>query len=94
MDNAPSHKSNLVKDIFRKSKVKIFFNAPYSPDLNPIEFIFSIMKTSARRKPFKSLSDVFKHVNEIAKKISLTKVKNCIRHSRSLYENVLMMKDL
>ena len=48
MDNAPIHRSKLLNDIYKNIKVE--FNAPYSPFLNPIEEFFSEVKNNFRKK--------------------------------------------
>ena len=42
MDNAQIHKSDSLKEL--RNFIKIQFNAPYSPALNPIEELFSLAK--------------------------------------------------
>jgi hypothetical protein len=44
MDNAPFHQHSRVRDACRHLKVNLLYNAPYSPWLNPIELLFSIVK--------------------------------------------------
>ena len=44
LDHAKIHKTDDVKDTMRASKLKILFLPPYSPMLNPIEFIFNVIK--------------------------------------------------
>lgn len=43
-DNAPSHKAALTLDYLRSRGVESMFWPPYSPDLNPIESVWSMMK--------------------------------------------------
>lgn len=45
MDNVSFHKSDRVKELINNSGNKILFIPPYSPDFNPIEEVFSKMKT-------------------------------------------------
>lgn len=44
IDNLPSHKSNLVKENAKELGIYLVFLPPYSPDLNPIEFIWKSLK--------------------------------------------------
>jgi transposase len=46
MDNAAIHKAKILKPLF--SKLNIFYSAPYSPFLNPIEEFFSLLKRKVR----------------------------------------------
>ncbi len=54
MDNLSSHKSLKVKDLLDKKKVKLMFLPPYSPDLNPIEKMWSKIKAILRREKAQS----------------------------------------
>src|ERR1700693_4305384 len=48
MDNLGSHKSQAVRQLIRAAGAKLFFLPRYSPDLNPIEQVFSKLKTLLR----------------------------------------------
>jgi transposase len=48
LDNLPSHKSSSAAAAVEKVGAKIVPLPPYSPDLNPIENIFSKLKQSIR----------------------------------------------
>jgi transposase len=41
MDNLSSHKSTAVRAAIRKAGARLFFLPQYSPDLDPIEKLFS-----------------------------------------------------
>ena len=53
MDNAKIHKCKALKPLF--SKINIFYNAPYSPFLNPIEEFFALLKHKIRERYFTSM---------------------------------------
>ena len=44
MDNASFHKTAATRDIIRNSGNSLLYLPPYSPDLNPIEQDFAIIK--------------------------------------------------
>ncbi len=44
MDNLGSHRSSAVRSALRAAGAKLFFLPKYSPDLNPIEMLFSKLK--------------------------------------------------
>jgi len=53
-DLAPWHASNLVKEKIKKMKLKVLDWAPKSPDLNPIEMLWSILDKKLASKPIYS----------------------------------------
>lgn len=44
IDNFPSHKSTIVKDKAKELGIYLVYLPPYSPDLNPIEYIWKSIK--------------------------------------------------
>lgn len=49
MDNLSSHKSAAVVETIEAADARVWFLPPYSPDLNPIEKLWSKVKTWLRR---------------------------------------------
>ena len=49
MDNLGSHKGKAVRQALRAAKARLFFLPKYSPDLNPIEQVFSKLKHYLRK---------------------------------------------
>ena len=48
MDNCSVHHIDTVTDMIHNCGALICFLPPYSPDLNPIEFVFSNVKAFVR----------------------------------------------
>ena len=49
MDNMRSHHVNKVSEVLQKAKIQLLYLPPYSPDLNPIEKMWSKMKAIMRK---------------------------------------------
>ena len=49
MDNASFHKSSETKEIIESNGRRILFLPPYSPDLNPIEKFWAVMKSKIKK---------------------------------------------
>ena len=54
-DNHKIHKTKAVLDWFKRNKVSLFPHPTYSPDLNPIENVWSLLKDRLNKRPRKSL---------------------------------------
>jgi len=61
IDNASIHTSKKAKELYKKNKMHIIFNAPYHSEFNPIEYVFSILRNEINRNP-----------NDTIEKIKLT----------------------
>ena len=48
MDNVSFHKSGKIKDYLKASSIDVKYTIPYSPELNPIEEVFGILKRKIR----------------------------------------------
>ena len=62
MDNLSSHKAAGVREAIESADATLWYLPPYSPDLNPIEMLWSKVKAWLRRvgaKTFESISDTF-----------------------------------
>ena len=55
MDNMRSHHVKAVREILEAKGMKVLYLPPYSPDLNPIEKMWSKMKVSLRCWKIRSL---------------------------------------
>ncbi len=66
LDNASFHKSPSTQKLVESAGCKLLFLPPYSPDLNPIEHIWSAFKRSLKNilptslDPFLDISDMCK----------------------------------
>ncbi len=63
LDNFPSHWANRTKERAEELDITLIFQPPYSPDLNPIEFIWKSIKRELSSLLIESI-DTFKDVIE------------------------------
>ena len=56
MDNLSAHTSERSKQHMRDLGFRYIYNVPYSPDYNPIEFVFSMVKRNFRSLRAKKLT--------------------------------------
>ena len=91
MDTASIHKSKDVKPWYPESDIKPVFNVAYSPDFNPIEAVFSKVKSLFNRSRLNCLVNKkgFNFDNEIKKAFKAIKADHCsacVRRSYHLLE--------
>lgn len=77
-DNAPAHTARATTQFFAEEKVDVLDWPSNSPDLNPIENIWGILKRNVDKRRPQTLNDLISIAKEEWKKISLSTVKACI----------------
>ena len=65
MDNLGSHKGHAVRQLIRAAGAKLFFLPRYSPDLNPIEQVFSKLKTLLRKADPRTIEATWKQIGTL-----------------------------
>jgi transposase len=90
IDNAPYHKSALVKAWVAKhvDKIELVFLPTYTPELNPDEYMNNALKQKLNHRPkAKTPTELVKSVSSIMRKIQADKdsVKNLFMHTSVRY---------
>ena len=80
MDNLRSHHVQPVKDAFKEAKISFIYLPPYSPDLNPIEKMWSKVKSILRKWKIRNALDL---PHAIDKALSLVTKNDCINWFKS-----------
>ena len=73
VDNATLHKSRKVKEFLKRNKdVKIYYLPPYSPEYNPVEIIWKIIKTAVlgARQVENGMNEVLSRIRRLTRKWS------------------------
>jgi len=65
MDNLGSHKAKAVRKAIRAAGAKLFFLPPYSPDLNPIEQMFSKLKALLRKSDPRTIETTWRRIGQL-----------------------------
>jgi len=65
MDNLGSHKGHAVRQLIRAAGAKLFFLPRYSPDLNPIEQVFSKLRTLLRKADPRSVEATWRQIGAL-----------------------------
>jgi transposase len=81
MDNLGSHKSHAVRAAIRKAGARLFFLPPYSPDLNPIEMVFSKLKSCLRKASARTEEKVLQAIAQILPTFTPRECANYLRHA-------------
>jgi putative transposase len=78
MDNLGSHKAETIRDAIRKAGARLLFLPPYSPDLNPIEQVFSKLKHTLRKAMGRSVEAVEQAIAKVLPTFSKQECENYI----------------
>lgn len=81
LDNLGSHKGQAVRRAIRSAGAHLLFLPPYSPDLNPIEMMFSKLKTLLRKADERSIAAVWHRIGTLLSEFSPTECANYLRHA-------------
>jgi transposase len=69
LDGAGYHRSDVVKIAAKELGIILHYLPPYSPNLNPIEWLWKVMKKYARNNKYFATAKEFRHpinLNEIS----------------------------
>jgi transposase len=81
MDNLGSHKNAEVRQAIRDAGAKRIFLPPYSPDLNPIEQMFSKLKTLIRKAAARTVEETWKNIGKLLDAFKPEECANYLRNS-------------
>ena len=81
LDNLGSHKGTAARAAVRARGAHLIFLPPYSPDLNPIEQLFSKVKHWMRNAQERSHDATWRRVGQILDIVSPNECANYLRNS-------------
>lgn len=80
MDNLSSHKGRRVRELIESRGAALEFLPPYSPDLNPIEMVFSKIKQLLRSLACRTAGTLWESMQSVLDKVTPTDALNCFKH--------------
>jgi len=81
LDNLSSHKSIQAQQAVEKVGASLIFLPPYSPDLNPIENLFSKLKQLIRGLRPKTWDEIVEAARKALQQISLIDIANAVEYA-------------
>lgn len=80
LDNSSVHKSKLVLDTLKDCKIKYLFLPRYSPDYNPIELLWSYMKSVLRKFKECTQEKLHESISFVLENVPNEYIKNWFSH--------------
>lgn len=80
MDNLSSHKRTRTRRLIEATGAELVFLPPYSPDLNPIEMVFSKIKQKLRTLACRTREILWRSMQSVLDTITPADAANCFRH--------------
>jgi len=80
MDNLSSHKRDRTRRLIEAAGAELRFLPPYSPDLNPIESIFSKIKGVLRSIGCRTIDALWRAMQGVLDRVTASDAANCFRH--------------
>lgn len=80
LDNLSSHKSEKARRLVEARGALLAFLPPYSPDLNPIEMVFSKVKQLLRSLACRTRDALWNAMRSVLAAVTPSDAANCFKH--------------
>ena len=81
MDNLSAHKSPSVSEMLEAAGAQLWYLPPYSPDLNPIELMWSKVKAALRRAEARTQEALYEAIAHALESVTPQQSQNFFCHS-------------
>ena len=80
LDNSSVHTSKLALDTLKECGINYLFLPPYSPDLNPIELLWALMKSVLRKHKARTHDKLEDAINIAFDSVTIQFIANWFKH--------------
>ncbi len=80
LDNLSSHKRKRTRELIESAGAQLLFLPPYSPDLNPIELVFSKVKQLLRSLASRTREALWNTMQSVLDQVTASDAVRCFRH--------------
>jgi len=80
LDNLSSHRRAGTQALIESVGARLLFLPPYSPDLNPIELVFSKIKQLLRSLACRTREALWQTMQSVLDQVTTSDAANCFRH--------------
>lgn len=80
LDNLSSHKRERTRSLIERVGAQVLYLPPYSPDLNPIEMIFSKITQALRSLACRTRQALWSAMQDVLERITPADATNCFHH--------------
>lgn len=84
MDNARIHHSKIFKSYIKTQKSQVIYNVPYNPETNPIEHVFSVLKSHVKNYNTYNEINLKKSIIKSIKKVNSDHLNNFYKYSLNI----------
>ena len=81
MDNLSSHKRVRIRELIEQAGAELRFLPPYSPDMNPIEMVFSKIKQLLQTLAHRTKDALWGSMQSVLDAVTPSDADNCFRHA-------------
>lgn len=88
MDNASIHKTKQFKETIAVKGYDVIYTPPYSPEFNPIELIFGIIKKKFYKERYNTVGCLVDIIKSCVSSVDSTTIRHCFAHVKKIVESL------
>ena len=94
MDNAPIHSSTDIGKDINSRGYRYVYLPPYSPELNPIDQFWSVVKSKVKRNKLLEKKSLMTRISEACSSLYFSDFQDFVSHSAKFFDKCLNKETL